>query len=609
MGDYAELQVASNFSFLRGASHPHELVATAKALGLKAIGLADCNSLAGVVRAHVAAKKHGMKLLVGARVDLEDAPPFLVYPRDRAAYGRLSTLLTIGQRRVGKGECRLWLNDLLAQREGQILIAVPGRERDFPTLYTHLKKVIQHIDKNIYLAINCCYSGNDQRRLAGLEELARELGLPSVVTNDVLAHDPARKPLLDVLRCIHEGCTIEEAGWRLDANGERYLKSGAEMARLFKGHEAALARSLEIAAAVTFSLDELRYNYPHEPVPDGRKPDEYLRELTEEGLERRFPDGLPARVREMAEHELELVAQLSYAPYFLTVYDIVHFARSRGILCQGRGSAANSVICYALGITSVDPTEVDLLFERFISAERDEPPDIDVDFEHERREEVIQYIYARYGRHRAALAATVVRYRYRSAIREVGKVLGLSEDATGALAGVVWGRSGEGYGEREVREAGLDPLDRNIQRVLRLTRELIGFPRHLSQHVGGFVLTETPLSEVVPIGNAAMEDRTVVEWDKNDLDALGILKIDVLALGMLSCIRKCFELLKTHEGLDLSLAAIPRSDKATYEMLCRADSVGVFQVESRAQMNMLPRLKPRQYYDLVIEVAIVRPGP
>ena len=609
MPDYAELQVITNFSFLRGASHPHELVRTAKALGLRAIGICDHNSLAGVVRAHVAAKEEGMTLRVGARVDLEDAPSFLVYPRDRDAYGRLSRLLTLGQRRAEKGKCQLFLKDLQAHREGQILIALAAPDQAAFKLEKDLKMVVQVIDNDIYLAISHCYSGRDRKRIATLAALAGRLGLRTVVTNDVHAHAPDRKPLQDVLICIRESCTLESAGLKLLANGERHLKSGAEMARLFKGYEAALERTVEIAEAIQFSLDELRYNYPHEPVPVGRTADGYLRQLTKEGLEHRFPDGVPAKVREIAEHELTLIGQLSYAPYFLTVYDIVRFARSRGILCQGRGSAANSVICYALGITAVDPTEIDLLFERFISAERGEPPDIDVDFEHERREEVIQYIYARYGRHRAALAATVVRYRYRSAVREVGKVLGLSEDATGALAGAVWGWGGEGFGEREVREAGLDPADPNVQLVLKLTAELIRFPRHLSQHVGGFVLTETPLCEVVPIGNAAMAERTVVEWDKNDLDALGILKIDILALGMLTCIRKCFDLLDAHYGKRFSLASVPRDDRATYDMLCKADSVGVFQVESRAQMNMLPRLKPRSYYDLVIEVAIVRPGP
>ncbi len=609
MPDYAELQVCTNFSFLRGASHPHELVHTAKALGLRAIGICDHNSLAGVVRAHVAAKEEGMELRVGARVNLEDAPSFLVYPRDRNAYGRLSRLLTLGQRRAEKGKCQLFLKDLQAHREGQILIALAAPDPVVFKFEENLKKVIQTIDNDIYLAISHYYSGNDRKRIATLAALAGRLGLRTVVTNDVHAHSPDRKPLQDVVSCIREGCTLETAGLKLLANGERHLKSGAEMARLFKGYEAALARTVEIAEAIQFSLDELRYNYPHEPVPEGRTADGYLRQLTEQGLEHRFPDGVPAKVREIAQHELRLIGQLSYAPYFLTVYDIVRFARSRGILCQGRGSAANSVICYALGITAVDPTEIDLLFERFISAERNEPPDIDVDFEHERREEVIQYIYARYGRHRAALAATVVTYRYRSAVREVGKVLGLSEDATGALAGAVWGWSGEGFGEREVREAGFDPTDPNVQLVLKLTEELIRFPRHLSQHVGGFVLTETPLSEVVPIGNAAMADRTVVEWDKDDLDALGILKIDVLALGMLTCIRKCFDLVDAHYGKRFSLASVPRQDTATYDMLCKADSVGVFQVESRAQMNMLPRLKPRSYYDLVIEVAIVRPGP
>ncbi len=411
-----------------------------------------------------------------------------------------------------------------------------------------------------------------------------------------------------MLTCIREGCTITQAGRRLAANAERHLKSGAEMARLFRGHEDALARTLDIVRQCTFSLDELKYEYPDEPSPPGRTPQEYLAEVTWAGARERYPNGLPDKVRATIEHELELIAQLDYAPYFLTVHDIVRFARERGILCQGRGSAANSAVCYCLGITAVDPNEIDLLFERFVSAERNEPPDIDVDFEHERREEVIQYIYQRYGRERAGIAATVITYRARSAVRDVGKAMGLTEDVTAALSGTVWGGHG-GIAETRVREAGLDPADPHLRRTLELAHELMGFPRHLSQHVGGFVLTRRPLSEVVPIGNAAMADRTVIEWDKDDLDALGILKVDVLALGMLTCIRKCFELLERHYGRRLTLATVPGEDPAVYDMLCRADSLGVFQVESRAQMNMLPRLKPRNFYDLVIEVAIVRPGP
>jgi error-prone DNA polymerase len=606
---YAELQVLTNFSFLEGASHPGELVRRAKELGLYAIGIADRNSLAGVVRAHRAAKKEHMRLVVGARLDLVDGPSMLCYPTDRAAYGRLSSLLTLGQGRADKGKCRLFLADLFAHAEGQILIIIPGKNTPHHQLSNDLKKIKQHIDNNIYLSIRYLYYGDDAARILALSQLGDFYHIPLVVTGDILMHDAARKPMSDVLACIGEGVTLERAGFRLEANGERHLKAPQEMTRLFRGYAAAMHNSVDIADKCRFSLEELRYNYPGEPVPRGYSPQEYLEELAWGGIEARFSSGLPKKVSAMVAHELELIGSLNYASYFLTVYDIVKFARGQQILCQGRGSAANSVVCYALGITSVNPVEVDLLFERFISAERGEPPDIDVDFEHERREEVIQYIYARYGRHRAALAATVVRYRYKSGVREVGKVMGLCEDTVSALAGTVWGHHGEELMDNHVRQAGLDPADGNLMQVLALTQELRGFPRHLSQHVGGFVLTETPLSEVVPIGNAAMEDRTVIEWDKDDLDALGILKIDVLALGMLSAIRKCFDLLRAHYGMDLSLARVPRDDAATYEMLCKADSLGVFQVESRAQMNMLPRLKPRNFYDLVIEVAIVRPGP
>ena len=606
---YAELQAISNFSFLRGASHADELVATAKTLGLAAIGIADRNSLAGIVRAHMAAKRHDMRLLVGARLDLVDGVSFLCYPRDRAAYGRLTRLLTLGQRRAKKGSCALYLDDLPDHAEGQVLIALAEKAMPSSIFSKNIRKLQQSIDNKIYLASSYLYHGDDKARIDRLSMLARELGLGLVATNDVHAHDVSRRPLQDVLSCIREGCTIADAGYRLHTNAERHLKPAAEMTRLFRGHEDAVARTLEIVDACNFSLDELRYNYPNEPVPAGTTPDAHLHNLAWKGAEWRFPEGISEKVAAMLRHELGLIRELDYAPYFLTVHDIVKFARAQGILCQGRGSAANSVVCYLLGITSVDPTEVDLLFERFLSAERGEPPDIDVDFEHERREEVIQYIYARYGRHRAALAATVIRYRYKSAVRDVGKAMGLSADLVGALAGTVWGTHGGEITAGQVREAGLNPDDRKLRQTIILTAEIVGFPRHLSQHVGGFVLTETPLSEVVPISNAAMKDRTVVEWDKDDLDALGILKIDCLALGMLTCIRKAFTLLESHHGRSMSLARLPRGDTATYDMLCRADSVGVFQVESRAQMNMLPRLKPRNFYDLVIEVAIVRPGP
>ena len=611
---YAELQVTTNFSFLRGGSHAHELAGQAKALGLTAIAVTDRNTLAGVVRAHVAAKQLGLKLIVGARLDLQDAPSLLVYPKDRAAYGRLCRLLTLGQRRAPKGECELYLADVAAHAEGQIFIALPPSKAVFSTAdATAFKPVLRQLkttlDAPLYLAASFLYRGGDRARIEALSRLALGCGTPMIATNDVLYHDAARRPLQDVMTCIREKCRIDEAGFRLQANAERHLKAPREMMRLFSGFESAVARTAEVAKACRFSLDELVYEYPDEPVPAGKTPQAHLEDLTWEGACWRYPNGVSPKISQTLKRELALIAELNYAPYFLTVYDIVRFARDKDILCQGRGSAANSAVCYCLGITSVDPTKIDLLFERFVSPERKEPPDIDVDFEHERREEVIQYIYERYGRERAGLAATVICYRSRSALREVGKAMGLEEGTLSALSTIMWGMRGEGAPEGHIREAGLDPDDPLLWRVVELADELIGFPRHLSQHVGGFVLTHGPLNEVVPIANAAMEDRTVIEWDKDDLDALGLLKVDVLGLGMLSCIHKCFDLLKAHYQRPLSLASVPAEDAAVYDMLCRADSLGVFQVESRAQMNMLPRLKPRCFYDLVIEVALVRPGP
>ena len=652
MTRYAELDVTTNFSFLRGGSHAEELVATAKALGLAAIAVTDRNTLAGVVRAHLAAREVGsIKFMVGVRLDLQDVPSLLAYPTDRAAYGRLCRLLTLGQRRAEKGKCTLHLDDVAAQADGLIFIALPAEVGAHPSrrrfappqdedaeiisisrphaeercvssasrsmvstgddFESQLKRIKQALGPGtrLYLAARHSYRGDDRARIEALAQLAARVGLPLVATNAVLYHAAHRRPLQDVLTCIREKCTIHEAGLKLEANAERYLKPPQEMTRLFVGHEDALARTIEIADACTFSLDELKYEYPDEPVPDGKTPQSHLEDLTWEGAAWRFPDGIPEKVHDTLTKELALIEELDYARYFLTVHDIVHYARSLDILCQGRGSAANSAVCYCLAITNVDPTEIDLLFERFVSPERKEPPDIDVDFEHERREEMIQYIYARYGRDRAGIAATVISYRGRSAVREVGKALGLSEDTVAALATAIWGLSNSALPEEYVRQAGLDPSDPLLSRCLELTQELLGFPRHLSQHVGGFVLTRGPLSEVVPIGNAAMKDRTFIEWDKDDLDALGLLKVDVLGLGMLTCIRKGFALLKEHYGRDLSLGTVPPDDPAVYDMLCRADSIGVFQVESRAQMNMLPRLKPRKFYDLVIEVAIVRPGP
>jgi error-prone DNA polymerase len=610
---YVELQVTSNFSFLRGAAHPEELAAQAAALGHPAVAITDRNTLAGVVRGHSGAKTAGIQLIVGARLDLADAPSLICLPTNRAAYGRLSQLLTLGKRRAAKGECHLTRADLLtggvfARGAGQILLALPpdhmGEE-----FSNFLKELKSKLKSECYLAASHRYGGGDTRRLARLADLAAACGTPMVATNDVHYHVPERRALADVVACIREHCTVDSAGWRLAANAERHLKPAHEMARLFRDYPDAVARTAEIAARCRFSLEELRYDYPIDPVPGGDTPDEALARLAWAGAAGRYPDGVPETVKQQIAYELDLIAELRYAPYFLTVHDIVRFARSRDILCQGRGSAANSAVCYCLGITAVDPARLDLLFERFVSAERNEPPDIDVDFEHERREEVIQYIYEKYGRARAGLAATVVSYRARSAMREVGKALGLSEDTVGALAGQVWGWSNEGLPDAVVRDLGLDPGDGRLALALRLARELVGFPRHLSQHVGVFVITAGRLDAMVPIENAAMDDRTVIEWDKDDLDALGILKIDVLALGMLTCVRKGFDLLRQHYGRDLDLGTVPAEEPAVYDMLCRADSLGVFQVESRAQMAFLPRMKPRNFYDLVIEVAIVRPGP
>ncbi len=608
MSGYAELAVTTNFSFLRGASHAEELVLQAREIGLDTIGVADRNTLAGVVRAHIAAKEHGVKLLVGARLDLTDGPSLICYPTDRAAYGRLSTLLSHGKMSAPKGECHLTLADVAEHAEGQIFIAIPPGALD-ESFTQVLTRLATRWPGRLYLAARYAYRGRDRERLGRLSALAARTGAPMVAVNDVLYHAPNRRPLQDVLTAIREKCTVADAGFRLEANAERHLKSPQEMARLFRGFEEAVARTREIAARCTFSLDELSYIYPDEPVPPGRTPQEHLVDLTWRGARWRYPGGIPEKVAATLEKELTLIEELGYAPYFLTVHDIVLWARGRGILCQGRGSAANSAICYCLAITSVDPDRVNLLFERFLSKERREPPDIDVDFEHERREEVIQYVYRRYGRHRAALTATVISYRPRSAVREVCKALGLTEDISSALAGTVWGPFGSDVEDVRVRQAGLDPENPLLRRALVLTRQLIGFPRHLSQHVGGFVLTKGPLIETVPIGNAAMDDRTFIEWDKDDIDALGIMKVDVLALGMLTCIRKCFEMIEREKGESYTLATLPKRDEATYDMLCRGDSLGVFQVESRAQMNMLPRLRPRKFYDLVIEVAIVRPGP
>jgi len=608
---YYELGAATNFSFLRGASHADELVASAKAQGLAGIGIADRNSLAGVVRAHVAAKRQGLPLLIGARLLPQEGPEILCFPQDRAAYGRLAALLTLGKRRAEKGQCLIGLDDIRAAAEGQLFVILPPSEADAAPNATFARTVQELAAAwrgQVWLGLSWRYDGLDRQRLVRLAALAAAAGLPTVAHNDVLMHVPGRRMLADVLACIREGTTVDTAGWLLAANAERHVKTPEEMARLFRDYPEALAATAAIAARARFSLDELRQDYPREVAGDAT-PQEVLIEETWKGAERRYPGGIPAKVRRLVERELKLIAQLDYARFFLTVHDIVRFARSQDILCQGRGSAANSAVCYCLGITAVDPARLDLLFERFVSAARNEPPDIDVDFEHERREEVIQYIYAKYGRTRAGLAATVIRYRSRGALRDVGKALGLSRDIVEAVGGQIWGWSLEGVEEEQLRAAGLDPASPRLRLLIELVGQIVGFPRHLSQHVGGFVITDSPLSEVVPIENAAMEDRTVIEWDKDDLDALGLIKVDVLALGMLTCIRKAFDLIARHCGRRYDLASVPPEDPAVYEMLSRADSLGVFQVESRAQMSMLPRLRPATFYDLVIEVAIVRPGP
>jgi error-prone DNA polymerase len=565
MTPYAELQVTTNFSFLRGASHAHELVAQAVALGHEAIAVADRNTLAGVVRMHIAAKEAGLRLVVGARLDLRDGASLLAFPEDRAAYGRLSRLITLGRRRAPKGDCDLTRADVFQHGAGMLFVLLPPEPPALPDdrFADELRALAVAFPDRCYLAAQNLLQGDDDRRLAQLAALADACGVPLVATNDVHMHEPSRRPLADVVACIREHCTIDAAGYRLAANAERRLKSPEAMARLFRDYPDALARTVEIAGRCRFSLDELRYEYPDEVVDPGATAQESLARLTWEGARVRYPGGVPKQVRTLVEHELALIEQLGYAPYFLTVQDIVRFARERGILCQGRGSAANSAICYCLGITAVDPSHLDLLFERFVSLERKEPPDIDVDFEHERREEVIQYIYEKYGRERAGMTAVVSCYRARGAIREVGKALGLSVDTVTALAGQVWGWSSDGIDDGQVREIGLDPDDRRLRLALHLTGILIGFPRHLSQHVGGFVISRGPLCEMVPIENAAMADRTVIEWDKDDLDALGILKIDVLSLGMLTCIRKGFDLIRRHYGKDYDLATIPAEDPAT----------------------------------------------
>ena len=604
---YAELQVTTHFSFLRGASSCEELFSRAAALGIPALGIVDRHSLAGIVRAHEAARQTGVRLVIGSRLDLTDGTALLLYPMDRAGYGRLCRLLTLGKGRAGKGACDLSWEDVADWAEGLLAILVPDEPDD--RCARQLARLRRTFPGRCYVALTLRRRPGDVLRLHLLSEQAASHRVPTVMTNDVLYHAPERRIMQDIVTCIRKGCTIDSAGFRRERYADRFLQPPSEIARLFARHPEAVARTLEIVERCKFGLDELQYQYPEEVVIPGLTAQQSLERLTWESVANRYPDGAPEKVQAVLRHELRLIDQLGYAPYFLTVHSIVRFARSRGILCQGRGSAANSAVCYVLGITSIDPEKHNLLFERFVSAERREPPDIDVDFEHDRREIVIQWIYKTYGRHRAALTAVVTRYRARGAVRDVGKVLGLTEDVTAALAGQIWAWSDEGVEEQHAKELNLNLQDRRLRLTLELAQQLMGTPRHLSQHPGGFVLTQDRLDELVPIEPAAMEDRQVIEWDKDDIDALKMMKVDILALGMLGCMRRAFELLEEHKGIRMDLAGIPAEDPATYAMIRRADTLGVFQIESRAQMAMLPRIKPRTFYDLVIQVAIVRPGP
>jgi len=607
---FAELFAATNYSFLRGASHPAAMLHRAHSLGMAGIGIADRNTVAGVVRAHIAWREigglaGGFRLIVGARLVFADGTPDIIaYPATRQGWGRLTRLLTLGNRRTTKGDCTLYLSDLLEHAEDLLLIAT-GSDRAV------LQRLSQACPGAVWLAATMQRSGADARRLAELQALSAATGVPLLATNDALYAAPHDRPLHDIITCIREGVSLESAGRRLLANAERHLKAPAEMARLFRTCPAAISATTDLLSRISFTLDDLRYEYPHEPVPDGWTPQGWLEHMVLREAERRFPDGLPEDWRRTIDEEFRLIRAKQYAPYFLTVHDIVRHARSLDppILCQGRGSAANSVVCYLLGITSVDPVKNKLLFSRFLSEERNEPPDIDVDFEHERREEIMQYIYARYSRERAGIAATVIHYRPRSTIREVGKALGLTEDVTARLSSTIWGSWGGDVPEKRVAQAGFDSTNPQIARLKTLVDRLLEFPRHLSQHVGGFVLTEGRLDELVPIHNAAMPDRTFIEWDKDDIDALGLMKVDVLALGMLTCIRKSFDMLRAHGLGDHDLQNVPTEDQGVYKMLQKGDSIGTFQVESRAQIAMLPRMRPACLYDLVIQVAIVRPGP
>lgn len=612
--DYSELQVTTNFSFLRGGSHPEEIIDRAVELGYRHIAITDRNTLAGIVRAHAAARGRDIRLIPACRIDLLDGPSLLAYPTDKEDYSLLSSLLTTGNLRAEKGKCHLYKKDVYQYAGGIIFIIVPppslnqtfGLESDFIHAVEEYREIL---DGNLYLGAAFSYSGEDLKRLHQLSGLGRRLNIPLVAINDVHYHIPERRELQDILTCIREKCTIQTAGLRLHANAERYLKPLDEMKRLFRDYPDAILRTKEIVKCCQFSLDQLSYTYPKEITSEGRTPQQALEYLAWKGAKERFGTSIPENIIMNIKEELQFIKRKNYASYFLTVYDFVHFAREKNILCQGRGSAANSAVCYCLGITSVNPSKFKLLFARFMSDARNEPPDIDVDFEHERREEVMQYIYEKYGRHRAGIVATVTQVHWKGAVRDVGKVMGLSVDAVDRLAKSGYELNEEWLTGKAVSSEGFNPGDPHLRKVLDLTQKYIGFPRQLGQHTGGFVITQERLSDLCPILNARMEGRTCIEWNKDDIEALGFMKVDVLALGMLTCIRKAFDLANKHYGLDLTLANIPQDDPKVYEMICQADTIGVFQIESRAQMSMLPRLKPKKFYDLVIEVAIVRPGP
>nr|WP_325248886.1 error-prone DNA polymerase [Amylibacter sp.] len=620
---FVELCTTSNFTFLSGGSHAEEYARQAFEFAMPAIALADCNSVAGVVRAHVELREIARKLretgddalvprlLPAARLETVEGFSLVAIPQDRTAWGRLCQMLTQAKGRAGKGECALSFEDILEWGDGLEMLVLPTSityPRGAGGWQQWAEQLTHRFGAAVSLLMAPCYDGQDRARFDRLDALAKRLGMPTVASATPMMHRGSRRRLTDVLTCIREGLLIDDIGHKALSNAERHMRDEAAMLRIFAGHTDAVHRSADIAARCRFSLDELKYEYPSE-ISVGEAPQARLDRLARAGLKWRYPEGPPERVTNMLTHELTLIGKLGYAPYFLTVNDLVDFARSRDILCQGRGSAANSVTCYALGVTSVSPEVGTMVFERFVSEARDEPPDIDVDFEHERREEVIQYIYERYGRHRAGLCATVIHYRGKRAIREVGRVMGLSGDTISALASQLWGWGSNGMPEQQLRELGLDPNEPRLKQTLDLVDQIIGFPRHLSQHVGGFIMTEGRLDALIPIENAAMEGRTVICWDKDDIDALGILKVDVLSLGMLTCIRKAFDLIENHHGTEYALATLPAEDPLVYDMLCNADSLGVFQVESRAQMNFLPRMRPRNFYDLVIEVAIIRPGP